>query len=93
LFLLLEYFIWRINCGSLGMVECYRWASLDNRTIVVRISLYSPGGYDKDAVDGRHPNKSINVTFADGHVESMTADEFLDGPQAKTYWYELGTSL
>jgi prepilin-type processing-associated H-X9-DG protein/prepilin-type N-terminal cleavage/methylation domain-containing protein len=30
-----------------------------------------------DAIGGRHPNKRVNVGFADGHVESKKADDLL----------------
>jgi prepilin-type processing-associated H-X9-DG protein len=29
----------------------------------------------KDAIDGRHPNKTVNVGFADGHVSRTKADD------------------
>jgi len=31
-------------------------------------------GHEQDAIDGRHPNKSINVGFADGHISRVKAD-------------------
>jgi len=34
-------------------------------------------GQELDALDGRHPNKSINVGFADGHVTHVHADDLL----------------
>ena len=34
-------------------------------------------GQEWDAVNGRHPNKSINVGFADGHVSREKADDLL----------------
>jgi prepilin-type N-terminal cleavage/methylation domain-containing protein/prepilin-type processing-associated H-X9-DG protein len=34
-------------------------------------------GVDQDATNGRHPNKHLNCGFVDGHMESMTAIDFL----------------
>ena len=34
----------------------------------------SPGG-ERDAIDGRHPNKTVNVGFADGHLVRIKADD------------------
>jgi prepilin-type processing-associated H-X9-DG protein len=31
-------------------------------------------GQKRDAIDGRHPNKTVNVGFADGHVNRTKAD-------------------
>ena len=49
-------------------------------------SFYVPGlrinearillpGHEADAVEGRHPNKSVNVGFVDGHVSRVKADD------------------
>ena len=32
-------------------------------------------GQEQDAVDGRHPNKTVNVGFADGHVSATKAND------------------
>jgi len=32
-------------------------------------------GQEEDAINGRHPNKTVNVGFADGHVSSNEADD------------------
>jgi prepilin-type processing-associated H-X9-DG protein/prepilin-type N-terminal cleavage/methylation domain-containing protein len=32
-------------------------------------------GQEQDAIDGRHPNKTVNVGFADGHVARKKADD------------------
>ena len=32
-------------------------------------------GCERDAIDGRHPNKTVNVLFADGHVARIKADD------------------
>ena len=32
-------------------------------------------GQEQDAIDGRHPNKTINVGFVDGHVSRKKADD------------------
>jgi len=34
-------------------------------------------GFEQDAIEGRHPNKSVNVVFADGHLTRIKADELL----------------
>ncbi len=34
-------------------------------------------GLKHDAVDGRHPNKTVNVGFVDGHVNRTEADDLL----------------
>ena len=31
-------------------------------------------GQEQDAIDGRHPNKSVNVGFADGHTDRVKAE-------------------
>ncbi len=31
-------------------------------------------GFEKDAVKGRHPNRKVNVGFADGHLSRLKAD-------------------
>lgn len=42
-------------------------------------------GQEQDAIDGRHPNKTINVGFADGHVNCTRADELLVKKTGDTY--------
>ena len=32
-------------------------------------------GQEQDALNGRHPNKTVNVGFADGHVDRLKAEE------------------
>jgi prepilin-type processing-associated H-X9-DG protein len=32
-------------------------------------------GCKRDAINGRHPNKSINAGFADGHISQVKADD------------------
>lgn len=60
--------------------------ALDNTTI--QDTAYIPGlwinrqkdlwpGQEDDAIYGRHPNKTVNVGFADGHVSPMKADYLL----------------
>jgi len=36
--------------------------------------IFSPANED-DAINGRHPNKSVNVGFVDGHVSCVRADD------------------
>ena len=49
-------------------------------------SFYVPGlefnrkrilfpGHEEDAINGRHPNRSVNVGFADSHVDRVKADD------------------
>jgi prepilin-type processing-associated H-X9-DG protein/prepilin-type N-terminal cleavage/methylation domain-containing protein len=32
-------------------------------------------GFESDALDGRHPNRTVNVVFADGHSARLKADD------------------
>ena len=32
-------------------------------------------GHEQDAIEGRHPNKTVNVGFADGHISCVKADD------------------
>lgn len=46
-------------------------------------------GQDRDAIDGRHPNKTVNVGFVGGNVDRKQADELfvekrLDGYKDKS---------
>ena len=34
-------------------------------------------GQEEDAIIGRHPNKTVNVGFADGHINRLNADTLL----------------
>jgi prepilin-type processing-associated H-X9-DG protein len=42
-------------------------------------------GQEQDAIDGRHPNKTVNVGFADGHVARKKADDLFVEKNAETY--------
>jgi prepilin-type processing-associated H-X9-DG protein len=42
-------------------------------------------GQEHDAVDGRHPNKTVNIGFADGHVARKKADHLFVEKVADTY--------
>ncbi len=42
-------------------------------------------GQEWDAVNGRHPNKSVNVGFADGHVSRKKADDLFVEKMADDY--------
>lgn len=42
-------------------------------------------GQEQDAIYGRHPNKSVNVGFSDGHVDRVKADELFVEKTADGY--------
>lgn len=42
-------------------------------------------GQEHDAIYGRHPNKTVNVGFADGHVKCIKADDLLVEKTADGY--------
>jgi prepilin-type processing-associated H-X9-DG protein len=42
-------------------------------------------GQEEDAVNGRHPNKTVNVGFADGHISRTKADRLLVEKTADGY--------
>lgn len=42
-------------------------------------------GQEQDAIDGRHPNKTVNVGFADGHIARKIADDLLVEKQDDDY--------
>ncbi len=42
-------------------------------------------GQERDAISGRHPNKTVNVGFADGHVNRTKADELFVEKIAEDY--------
>lgn len=45
---------------------------------------------ERDAIDGRHPNKGVNVIFVDGHIENLPVNGkrgLVKGLMWKTYWY------
>ncbi|UCC23510.1 MAG: prepilin-type N-terminal cleavage/methylation domain-containing protein [Planctomycetota bacterium] len=42
-------------------------------------------GQEDDAVNGRHPRKTVNVGFASGHVERRDADDLLVKKTANSY--------
>jgi len=42
-------------------------------------------GQEWDAINGRHPNKTVNVGFADGHVDRVKADDLFVEKIAEDY--------
>ena len=42
-------------------------------------------GQEQDAIDGRHPNKTVNVGFADGYVARKKADDLFVEKTADAY--------
>jgi len=42
-------------------------------------------GQEWDAISGRHPNKTVNVGFADGHIDRMKADDLFVEKIAEDY--------
>jgi len=63
---------------------------------VIEDTAYIPGldinkkrdlwpGQEEDAIDGRHPNKTVNVGFADGHVEKRKAESLFVEKTADGY--------
>ncbi|MBN2592778.1 MAG: DUF1559 domain-containing protein [Sedimentisphaerales bacterium] len=65
-------------------------------SIMIEDTAYVPGlkinkdkklkpGQEQDAIDGRHPNKTVNVGFADGHVARKKADDLFVEKAADTY--------
>ncbi len=43
-----------------------------------------PGTFGGDAILGRHPNKTINILFVDGHVANTPAEQVLQSYNANT---------
>ena len=41
-------------------------------------------GQETDAINGRHPNKTVNVGFVDGHVSRVKAEELLTDSKGDT---------
>ncbi len=56
-------------------------------------------GQLQDAINGRHPNKMVNMGFADGHISRTKADSLLvektsDGyKNRRPFWAPKGTTL
>ena len=42
-------------------------------------------GQENDAINGRHPHKTVNVGFADGHCARIKADKLLVEKTGDTY--------
>jgi prepilin-type processing-associated H-X9-DG protein len=69
------------------------WHAADNPpvtlgNILIEDTSYIPGlrinkdrrlwpGMERDAIEGRHPNKTVNVGFVDGHVSRTKANDLL----------------
>ena len=67
---------------------------LDNK--IIEDAAYVPGlkinkerrlwpGQEQDAIDGRHPQKTINAGFADGHTDRIRAEELFVQKAANNY--------
>ncbi|MCD4831344.1 MAG: type II secretion system GspH family protein [Anaerohalosphaeraceae bacterium] len=41
-------------------------------------SDFGTQGYDRDIYKGRHPGRTINITWLDGHGSNMNVDDFVD---------------
>ena len=42
-------------------------------------------GQERDAINGRHPNKSVNIGFADGHINRIKAEDLFVEENAGGY--------
>ncbi len=42
-------------------------------------------GQKQDAINGRHPNKRVNVGFADNHISSVKADDLFVEENSGSY--------
>jgi prepilin-type processing-associated H-X9-DG protein/prepilin-type N-terminal cleavage/methylation domain-containing protein len=81
------------------------WHAVDNPPVIlgntmIEDTAYIPGlkinkdrklwpGQEQDAIYGRHPNKTINIGFVDGHISRIKADDLCvektdDGYKNKT---------
>lgn len=69
-------------------------AKLDNK--IIEDAAYIPGlkinkdrklwpGQEQDAINGRHPQKTVNAGFADGRVDRVKADELFVEKTADNY--------
>ena len=69
-------------------------AILDNK--IIEDAAYVPGlkinnerklwpGQEQDAIYGRHPQKTVNIGFADGHTDRIKADELFIEKAADKY--------
>ena len=51
--------------------------------LLIRKGKFWPGT-ETDAIKGRHPNKTVNVGFVDGHVSRVKAEELLTDSKGNT---------
>ena len=58
---------------SLGSTIIEDTAYIPGLSINDKRSLWP--GQERDAIEGRHPNKTVNVGFADGHISRTKADD------------------
>ena len=81
-----------VDCGY-SMITCWHATDIppvtfDKNSIEDTVSAYVPGlrindkrslwpGQEEDAINGRHPGKTINAGFADGHISRKKADDLL----------------
>ncbi|MHC4913269.1 MAG: type II secretion system protein [Planctomycetota bacterium] len=87
-----------VDCGY-SMIGC--WHATDSPPVALGNTLiedtaYIPGlkinsgrqlwpGQQDDAINGRHPGKTINVGFASGHASRLNADDLLVENSGKDY--------
>jgi len=51
----------------------------------INAEKFVPPGHETDAFNGRHPNKTLNIAFADGHAARRPAEMFIVEKSANGY--------